>query len=179
MIKELKYDLTKEDFNNWLKDFFKSKHGKKIRLTITLNTSIIVTLINFALDIITNKPLELKLYIMSFLITSVLLYLFYPFFSKLETKINSKGIDYSNNTITINSDNNYIKMDDNNSHEERKWSNIKYIYNLEYSILLFYSDYKAIIIPKRIFESEQEMNEVWNLIQACYNKNRDSETSSE
>lgn len=172
MIKELKYDLTKEDLNNWIKDFFKSKQGKKLRLTIALNTAIIATFINLILDIIFHEPLLLSNYVVSFVILFIFLYFTCPLFSKIETKINSKGIDYSNNTITINSDNNYIKMDDNNTHEERKWSNIKYIYNLEYTILLFYSDYKAIIIPKRIFESEQEMNETWKLIQECYNKNK-------
>ena len=48
------------------------------------------------------------------------------------------------------------------------WKNVKDIYNTKRNILIFVSDRQAIIIPKRIFESEQELNEFWNEVQNKY-----------
>ena len=179
MIKELKYDLTKKDFNNWAKDLLKVKQYKKQRLLMVVKGLLIYFLFMFIIILPTINKIPNIIFpiILFFAILMGLLTFFisFPAMLKRNAKELNKGKDYSNNKLIINSDLNYIEKIDNNSNTEYKWSKIKNIYNLKYSILLFVSDYMSIIIPKRIFESEQEMNETWELIQECYNKNREEQ----
>ena len=66
-----------------------------------------------------------------------------------------------------------IVYDNTYGHSEIKWSQMYKLYKSKHLFLIYMTKNQAIIIPKRIFESEQEMNETWELIQECYNKNRE------
>ena len=174
MIKELEYDLTKEDLNKYYKDYLKTKQIKKIRFMLTLVVTIIPFIIDIPAIITNNKTVDIY-YISFFVLYFLLIYFIFPLLHKIDFQIANRGTDFSNNKLIINSDNSYINLEDKNYNEERKWSSFKYIYNLEYNFLLFISNTRSLIIPKRIFESEQEMNETWELIQECYNKNQNRE----
>lgn len=50
------------------------------------------------------------------------------------------------------------------------WNNVKDIYNTKKNILIFVSDRQALIIPKRVFNSEQEINDFWHLVSSCYQR---------
>ena len=66
-------------------------------------------------------------------------------------------------------DDDCIKITRNDSETVYFWSKIKAIENTKSSILIYISDRQAIIIPKRIFESEQEINNFWNEVKNKYN----------
>ena len=174
MIKELKYDLTKEDLINFAKDCVHAKQYKKQRWIFSCILGIIyfiILLILFNLDGFNCTNLICT--VVGTFITTIIMYFLYPLRLKQSVKNFSKGIDLNDNTIIINSDSNTFKGSSKRGSSEWNWSEFKYIYNFKYSILLFFQEYQAIFIPKRIFESEQEMNETWELIQECYNKNRE------
>ena len=50
-----------------------------------------------------------------------------------------------------------------------KWNSIKNIHNTKNLLIIFVSDLHGLIIPKRIFNSEKEIDNFWKYIQDCYN----------
>lgn len=78
-----------------------------------------------------------------------------------------KGVG-KNVTLTIEDDT--IKIDNGDAQTVFKWSSVKDVYSKKYNLLIFVADIQALIIPKRIFNSADEMNECWNYIQECYEK---------
>ena len=173
MIKELNYDLTKEDLINFAKDCVYAKQYKKQRWIFSCIFMIVYFLIFlFLFNLDGINSINLICAVVGTFIGTIIMYFLYPSKLKQSVKNFSKGIDLSDNTIIINSDSNTFKGSSKRGTSEWNWSEFKYIYNFKYSILLFFQEYQAIFIPKRIFESEQEMNETWELIQECYNKNK-------
>lgn len=65
-----------------------------------------------------------------------------------------------------------IILDNGDIHSVYKWSAVKDLYNKKYNIVIFISDIGAIIIPKRIFNSEEEITDCWNYLNDCYNNTR-------
>lgn len=55
-----------------------------------------------------------------------------------------------------------------------KWSTVKDIYNRKHNIIVFISDMQVISIPKRIFNSEEEIANCWSYLNDCYNSARNS-----
>ena len=72
--------------------------------------------------------------------------------------------------IEINQEN--IIFDNGDTSAVHKWSAVKDLYNKKYNILVFVSDMRAILIPKRIFNSEEEMANCWNYLNECYKNTR-------
>ena len=171
MIKELNYDITKDDLKNYAKDLMNINYYKKQRL---LTSVLIPACIIIPVSFFIHEPLFGKLFFMIFFLLCFSLISFFNFPKTISRKIVmlSKNTDFSNNKIFIDSENSVIKTEHNLGNTEYNWSVIKDIYNLKYSILIFTQPYMAIIIPKRIFETEQEMNETWELIKECYDKSR-------
>ena len=62
-----------------------------------------------------------------------------------------------------------LVMDNGNIQTTFKWNSIKHAYNRKRNFLLFIADYEAIIIPKRIFNSNDEIENCWKYLQDCYN----------
>ncbi|MBR1460295.1 YcxB family protein [bacterium] len=48
------------------------------------------------------------------------------------------------------------------------WNKLKGINNTKKNILLFISERQAIIVPKRIFETKQELDDFWTIVQENY-----------
>lgn len=71
-------------------------------------------------------------------------------------------------TITI--DDSGIKQTNSTGTSTLNWSGIINISNQKNSILLFTGDRIFILLPKRIFTNEEELDNCWNYIQDCYNK---------
>ena len=170
MIKELNYDITKDDLKNYAKDLMNINYYKKQRLLTSAISFIIFAILCF-IGLFLNKDINSFIHILIFgLLLPVIFYYLFPEMLKEGTLKVNKGIDFSNNKVKIDSENGTFSALDRNSNSEFKWSNINDVYNLKYSILIFTKPNMAIIIPKRIFENEQEMNETWELIKGCFDK---------
>ena len=50
-----------------------------------------------------------------------------------------------------------------------KWNSIKDVYNTKHLLIIFVSDLHGLIIPKRIFNSEEEIDNCWKYLQDYYN----------
>lgn len=179
MIKELKYELTKEDLGNFVKDALCIKRYKKERLNTAIILAFIpiIGLIITIIQIIIQKPNNIFDYLFPFVFLLFIFagfgYFMYSAILKSSALKLNKDTDFLNNKVIINSELDTI-IELNNSYSEYNWSKIKDIHNLKYNIIIFTQPYIAIIIPKRIFETEQEMNETWELIQECYNKYKEN-----
>lgn len=53
------------------------------------------------------------------------------------------------------------------------WNSVKDVYNTKNLFIIFISDFKGIIIPKRVFKTKEEAKNCWDLILACYNNKRE------
>ena len=157
MIKELKYDITKEDYAKAL-----GRCNIDNKLTVKqffLYMIIIAVVIIFGIQ---AKKIVEPAVITAFFLVLMLGKLF----------IKNTGI-LGNFTIIIDSDKNNFSSKTAERDYSINWNTVFKIDNIDSSILIYTDRTVAIIIPKRIFESEQEMNETWELIQECYNKNRE------
>lgn len=70
-----------------------------------------------------------------------------------------------NKNIKIIMSNETIIIDNGDMHAEHKFSSIKDIYNKKNNYLLFISDFQAIIVPKRIFKTQEEATDCWDYIE--------------
>ena len=158
MIKELKYDLTKEDIAKSVNSI--NKRVPKILDLIDLIIGLCLITIGIFFKWYLYSVIVLILcIILLLLISGKINYII--FFAKFKTqKIN----------VVINSDENTFTGKSDVGTSVFNWNKIPKIDNTKDSILIFINDNSSLIIPKRIFESEQEMNETWELIQECYNK---------
>ena len=185
MIKELNYDITKDDLKNYAKDYLSVKRLKENRIKKSVIVFIILFILLLMLNIITIFPNvnDIQVAFVGFIFMSFVIFIFTLIFSliiyfleSLSLRITAlqlyNGMDFQNNKIIIDSEKGTFSTFDRDNNSAVNWSMIKDIYNLKYSILIFISDYRAFIIPKRIFETEQEMNETWKLIKECYDKSR-------
>ena len=77
-----------------------------------------------------------------------------------------------NATIKIEITPQNIIIDNGDIHSVYKWNAVKDIYNKKYNILIFVSDIRGILIPKRIFSSEEEIADCWSYLNDCYNNTR-------
>ena len=68
-------------------------------------------------------------------------------------------------------ENNFIKRTSGTIEISFAWNNVKEIYNTPKNLLIFLGGRQAIFIPKRIFNNEQEINDLWNFILSCYQNN--------
>ena len=176
MIKELKYDFTKDDIENYAVDSLNINPYKRKRIIYSIGCTLLCFIIIFAINILFFgfSSICLLVSLIIAIIEALFSFFFdYPKKMKKSAKEINKGKNSNNSTVIISNDSNILKFADNDRMSEWKWTAIKKIYNLKCSILLFVSDYFAIIIPKRIFENEKDLNETWELIQECYNKNRE------
>ena len=164
MIKELEYDLTKEDMEKGIRDFPPAKRGiTKIQIFGFL----IIVLLAIICGIFSGEYLFPILIIIFFLIL-----MFLPKGKMSFIKIFGEYENQKLNLI-INSDENTFINNDGVSTTVTNWNRVLKIDNAKNSILIYIATNRAYIIPKRIFKTEQEMNETWELIQECYNKNRE------
>ncbi len=53
------------------------------------------------------------------------------------------------------------------------WRAVKDVYDTKKQLIIFIADFKAIIIPKRIFETEEDIQNCWNFILKCHNASKE------
>ena len=159
MIKELEYELTKKDIFKF--SFFHNEIKNKFSLIFSL--IVFITLVIYALFLIIFKFYDLYIYVVSFFVV------FFIFLILPATIAIFKNKNISLN-IKIDSESSVLVIDNIYGHSEINWSQMHKIYKLKNLLLIYMTKNAAIVIPKRIFATEQEMNETWELIQECYNK---------
>lgn len=158
MIKELNYELTKKDVFKFL--FF---HQFKNKLVVIGLLIIVLLIFISSICIYMYEPTNylplicIAIFIIAFLIGPVISICMFK-----KSILN----------IKIDSESPVIVCDNVYGHSELNWNQIHKLYKTKHSFLIYITKNQAIVIPKRIFENEQEMNETWELIQECYNKNR-------
>ena len=176
MIKELECELTKEDFKNYVID---QKKIKFIKLKKNLVTQYVLVLMFLLLLIgwlfcYWSEEWHCAIYIA--FVLSMIIFCFvdymYLFPNRTATILYDRSSSFIKRKYIINSEEGTITV----RSVKKEVYNLNYCYaieNTKNNILIFTVKNEALIIPKRIFKDEQEMNEVWELIQECYNKNRD------
>lgn len=153
MIKELNYDLKKEDVLRFLRYHYYRNKALYLAFLIILIAGLVLS---FMGKFETGIPI---------IIIGILIIVSLP-------GACTRGYKTQNIEIILNNESQTFNTKHIIGNTEYNWSNIEKICNTKYNFLIYILKNQAIIIPKRIFENEQEMNETWELIQECYNKNK-------
>jgi len=171
---KINFELTLKDMDNFYKETFFMKRlflkFLKENLISNLIESVIVVSIIIFLFNLWNINFNIIFCILCFMAFVVFGYIIlgltvYYSAGKKNYKM-TKGKD-KNYEVNID-DNERIKITSRDSETIYYWSKIKAIENTKSNILIFVSERLAFIIPKRIFESEQKLNEFWNEVQNKY-----------
>lgn len=176
-MKKISYTLTLQDCENYVRSSFseiprlKTDHLKPL-IKVILVFGIIATTCIFALffqltKIVLDIIMPTLILSFSILITYSLSFFFRLYFlDGKRTFEYLKGIDL-NREIVFSEEN--IVQTNKNGTASINWSTIKDIYDTKFNYLIFISDKQALIIPKRIFETETEKQDFWELIQNYHN----------
>ena len=177
---ELNYELTDKDLFNFNLETLTIK--QVILNTHKLNI-IVLCIFSFMCATVFTNSLMGGIYLLhwftyiSFIISFIIALLLFIIigilgqiiFGGLAIKLQMKGIDRSTKEII---DDNTITNENSMGKVIHNWSTIKGIYNKKHNILIFIGAIQAIVIPKRIFNSKEEIDEVWAYIEECYNNSR-------
>lgn len=177
-MQELNFSYTKKDFSNFNKDTLTTKRVLKFVLKTNVATAVIVSLIVsvcFTTGLFGGIYLTYWMYYICIVCSFVVGYISLNIFALAIQFISGgkmiqkrqQGIN-EDFKLTINDD--LIIVDNGDIHSTFKWASIKDVYNKKNTILIFIADIQAIMIPKRVFNSEKEIDNCWNYIQDCYNK---------
>ncbi len=163
------YEITKQDLKLVSKDIWKVSHYRKIQKNFII-IIMIFTIIAIASIFMPNNIFNTIFFP---LICIVLILIYMLLIIRLSTYFNIKRLlKGSNLKRSIIIDDSGIKQTNSTCTSTLNWSGIINISNQKHSILLFLGDRIFILLPKRIFANEEELNNCWNYIQDCYNKTR-------
>ncbi len=176
-MRELNYELTDKDLYNFN---LETLTIKQVVINAHKLNLIVFCIFSFVQAIIFTNILMGGIYLqhwftyISIIISFILSLLFLIIigilgqiiFGGLAIKSHLKGIDRSRKEII---DENTITNENSMGKVIYNWSSTKGIYNKKHNILIFIGTIQAIVIPKRIFNSKEEIDEFWTYIQECYN----------
>lgn len=175
-MKELNFSFEKKDYSNFTKDSLGVKRIIKAQLKefaipfaiVSLVMSLLLTIksCGICLDSWSFYVFLFETFASFYLIFSCLVFILILGIGSRNIQKLQQGID-KDTKITINDD--VLVQVKEGMSSAFEWSTVKDIYNKKHSILVFISDFQAIFIPKRIFNSENEINELWDYMQTCYN----------
>lgn len=174
---ELTFTYQPKDYSNYNKDTLSIKRIIKYILKANTITFIILSLIiSFCFTVSLFGGIYLKYwayylvfigsfvaaYVLSFCLSIASQFLFGGKIIQRQMKGVAKDVK-----LTINDD--VIIFDNGSIQSVCKWNCVKDIYNKKYNLLIFIADMQALIIPKRVFNSSDEINNWWQYLQNCYN----------
>jgi len=168
---KINYELKLKDCQNYVKEtffikrlllyFLKDNFIRTIICSILFSLYMVFFVVNF----------NIKYMIFSFFIFIIFAYfmggLFVYFSGGKEVY---KFLDGLDKNYELNIEKDCIKRKSSNLETTINWNNVKDIYNMKNNILIFVSERHAIIIPKRIFETEKSVQDFWQDIQTCFNQ---------
>lgn len=175
---EIKFSFEPTDYKNFNKDSLGIKRIRKIILNLYIVPNIIFSFIFslcFSFGLFGGIYFQYWLFDVVLCIGMVIAYIFllgfllfnqYIFGGKATIR-QQQGV---NKDVIITLQDDMLTSDNGDMRSEFHWDKVKDIYNKKHSLLIFVADMQSIIIPKRIFNSEKDMDDCWNYIQDCYNK---------
>ena len=172
---KINFELTLKDMDNFYKETFFVKRlflkFLKENLISNLIESIIVVSIIIFLFNLWNINFNIIFYILLFIAFVILGYIILGLNVYFNSgKTNYKMVKDKDKNYEVNiDDDERIKITSRDSETIYYWSKIKAIENTKSNILIFISERLAFIIPKRIFVTEQEINDFWNEVKNKYN----------
>lgn len=176
-MREYKYSLKKKDFFNvdielsfFNKEFFKSSLSAIIMTLVFIALLLLIFVIYLFFTNVNDFPVGLLVFLFAFLfiialpVMLIALYLL-KFCGSIILYLTNE--DIPEHTLTIDSESDTFKIEDNNICIEYKWEGIKYFYNTKNYFVIFVSDgkafasgSKAFVIPKRYLGSEEEKTQI-------------------
>ncbi len=164
---ELNYELTDKDLDNFN---LESLTIKSVFLTIHKINLILFGIGSFVWSL---QRLICGSFIISFIVailcSIVLTILLHIIIARYAMKQKLKGIDRNSKAVINDND---ITSENSIGKVTYNWTAVKGIYNKKHNILIFLGPVQAMIIPKRIFNSKEELDEFWTYIQGCHNNSR-------
>ena len=168
---KVNYELTLEDSNIFVKEtfFIKRIFHKFIKeqiisaIVFSLTLSLLLPYLLFGFKIVYILLIFAGALPLYYIIEGLKVY----YWGGKYVYRNLEGLD-KNYELIIEED--IIKRTSSSGENLFNWNNVRDIYNTKRNIIIFISDRQAIIIPKRIFNSEQEINNFWNSVSAFYRK---------
>ena len=168
---KVSYEFTLEDSDRYVKEtffikrlfryFIKDNIRKAIICALFLSLSISLIFSNFNIIFIT----------IWFIVTFIFAYIIWGLMGYYSGgKYAYRLLDGFDKNYELTVEKDVIRRTSGSGESSFTWNNVKDIYNTKKNILIFVSDRQAIVVPKRVFGSEQEVNEFWNLVSSCYQK---------
>lgn len=174
MIKEINFKLEKKDLKNFSREHLLLKRNFLFQLKVfALGSLCFGVLMSVFFSLVLFKGLSYILICKSifFLTLGFFIPMFtFTFLLQFFVTNATKTSNYTDCNIVIDSETDAVKIKTENTYCEFKWNSLFEIQNKKHNILLYTTRNVAIIIPKRIFNSEEEISELWNLISDCYKK---------
>lgn len=181
-MQELIFTYEPKDYSNFNKDTLGVKRFVKYMLKVNAVPFVFISLcmaLGFSFGLFGGIYLRYWLFdvilLVAFVVSYILACLFglasqFVFGGKIIQRT-QKGV-CKDVKFTINDD--VILFDNGSVQSTYQWSSIKDVYNQKYSLLIFIADVQAIVIPKRIFNSNDEIESCWKYLQDCYNNAQSS-----
>ncbi|MGN0014964.1 MAG: YcxB family protein [Candidatus Gastranaerophilaceae bacterium] len=166
---KVSYEFTLEDCKTYVKETFFIKRLFSCFIKDNLRRAVICgLLLSFSFACILFS-FSIKPIIILFIITFIGAYVIWGLMGYFSGgKYAYRMLDGLDKNYELTIENDIIKRNSASGQSTFTWDNVKDIYNTKRSILIFVSDRMAIVVPKRIFNSEQEVNDFWNCVLSCY-----------
>ncbi len=161
------FDINEQDLKHASKDVWKVPHFFKMqRIFIALPIiSAIVTVISIFMPSHIFNMVFFPLVCMTLFFVYLLFVIYHSTYVGMKKMI--KGSNFKRCVVI---DDVGIKQTNSASTSTFYWSGVVHIANQNDTILLFIGDRMFILLPKRIFANDEELNNCWSYIQDCYNK---------
>ena len=178
----ISYKLEDKDYKNYNFDALKIKRITFVILKINLPVNVLFSII-FAIYATLKLlgglyyaywltyALFAALFVSIFITNALAALLIASIFGGQAITQQLKGLDRN---IELNINESLVSGKQGDLESKYPWTSIKDIYNTKTNLLIFVSDMQAIIIPKRIFKSKEEVDEIWNELQTYYNNSRNN-----
>ena len=161
------FDITEQDLKHASKDVWKVPHFFKMQQVFVALPiiSAIVTVISIFMPSHIFNMMFFPLVCMTLFFAYLLFVIYHSTYAGMKKMIKGSNLKRS---IVI--DYVGIKQTNSASTSTFNWSGVVHIANQKDTILLFIGDRMFILLPKRIFANDEELNNCWSYIQDCYNK---------
>ena len=179
-MQELTFTYEPKDYSNYNKDSLTIKRIVKYILKVNTIPFVILALIMalfFTVGLFGSVYLGHWLFYVIFIVAFVISYLLAVcigitsqfLLGGIIIQRQQKGIAKDVKLII---NDNTIMFDNGSIQSVYKWNSIKDIYNKKHNFIIFIADVQALIIPKRIFSSEEEIDNCWKHLQDYYDDAR-------
>lgn len=162
---EIEYELTLEDCQNFAKE---ARTIKRLQMYLYAPFVIIaICFMFFSVKIFLSDMLIFSCLIIGFL---VVFFIGFRHSYLNQGKNIYKMLKGQDKKFKVILGDDYIQQNSSYFEGQYKIDKIIDIYNKENNILIFVSNRRAIIVPKRIFNTKEEINNFWDYLQGLYNK---------